>query len=110
MKGLIYFVFFFTDRAKADRLKHDNIIRHAKDKKHREKKRRICDYIEKVGHSINKKEEKLKDKEGELLHLRQKHITDLTLYIFEISDVKQKRYCNIFTLSFLTDRPEQTVF
>ena len=76
---------------KADRLKHDNLMRHAKDRKHREKKRRIFDYIEKVGHSINKKEERLKEKHGELLELRQKHINDLILYIFEVSEVKQKR-------------------
>lgn len=78
------------DKIEADKLKHDNLIRHAKDKKHREKKRRIREYIDKVGHSISKKEERLKEKQGELLQLRQKHISDLTLYIFDISEVKQK--------------------
>ena len=91
MKVLTLFS-LFIDKAKADRLKRDNLVRHAKDKKHREKKRRICDYIVKVGQSIEKKEEKLHDKHGELLELRQKHINDLTLYIFEISEVRQKRY------------------
>ena len=83
--------FSFTDKLTADKLKHDNLIRHAKDRKHREKKRRICDYTEKVTHSISKKEEKLKERLGELSELRQKHINDLTLYIFEVSEVKQKR-------------------
>ena len=88
----------FTDKAKVDRLKRDNLVRHAKDKKHREKRRRICDYIVKVGQSIEKKEEKLHDKHGELLELRQKHINDLTLYIFEISEVRQKRYYKNLTI------------
>ena len=81
----------FADKANADKFKHDNLIRHAKDRKHKEKKRRICEYIEKVGHSINKKEERLEEKQGQLLELRQKHISDLTMYIFDVSEVKQKR-------------------
>ena len=101
----------FTDKVEADKLKHDNLIRHAKDKKHREKKRRIREYMDKVGHSISKKEERLKEKQGELLQLRQKHISDLTLYIFDISEVKQKRYALYYLkcITYTVEKANKTI-
>ena len=63
---------------------------YAKGKKHKEKKQRITEYIEKVSDTIGKKREKLDIQHKELMELRQKHISDLMTFIFPVSEVKNK--------------------
>ncbi|XP_045173264.2 beclin 1-associated autophagy-related key regulator-like [Mercenaria mercenaria] len=73
-----------------ERIRKENQMRYAKGKKHKEKKRLIVEYIEKVADTIEKKKEKLDARHGELMELRQKHINDLITYIFPVSEVKNK--------------------
>lgn len=64
--------------------------RYAKGKRHQEKKRIIVDYINKVSTVIKEKKQKLADRQNRLMKLRQEHISDLTTYIFPVSEVRSK--------------------
>lgn len=64
--------------------------RYAKGKRHLEKKRIIVDYINKVSTVIMEKKQKLADRQNRLMKFRQEHISDLTTYIFPVSEVRSK--------------------
>jgi len=78
-------------REKQDRIRKENLHRYARGKKHKEKKRHIVDYIVKVTDVIGKKQELLAQRTKDLMQLRQTHITDLTTYIFPVTDVRLDR-------------------
>ena len=79
-----------TGKACHERTRKENLMRYSKGKKHREKERQIKDYLLKVKDAVDKKKERLTERHHDLMELRQKHITDLTNYIFEVAEVKSK--------------------
>lgn len=78
------------ERSNIERVRKENHVRYAKEKRHKEKKRRIIEYIDKVTDTIKMKQEKLESRHTELMELRQNHIKDLITYIFPVSEVKNK--------------------
>lgn len=82
-----------------DANRKENIVRHAKNKKHQEKMARINNFIEQSVISTESKQLRLKEKVEELARLRHELVNGLIEYIFPVEEVKGKNVADCMALS-----------